>query len=66
MSVQCVDPRFERRPGDVVYPVAGRHSAFWLDPAFQCEIRGVFRRLPVDDDENAYESTALSTEVPPR
>jgi len=46
LSVQCVDPRFARRSGDVVYPVAGRHSAFWLDPAFQSEIRSVFGRMP--------------------
>jgi hypothetical protein len=48
ISVQFTDPRFDRRPGDVVYPVAGRHSAFWLDPAFQAEIRSVFRRLPTE------------------
>jgi len=47
LSVQCTDPRFERRAGDVVYPVAGRHSAFWLDPRFQAEIRAAFGRMPV-------------------
>lgn len=40
-QVRCVDPVFDRAPGDVVYPTAGRHSGFWLDPVFQQQIRGL-------------------------
>ena len=37
---------FRPPSGDVVYPVAGRHSAFWLDPMFQEQVRGLFKGMP--------------------
>ncbi len=46
LQVRCTDPVFDRAPGDVVYPVAGRHSAFWLDPTFQEQVRGLLRGMP--------------------
>lgn len=46
LQIRCIDPAFDRAPGDVVYPVAGRHSAFWLDPTFQQQVRGLFQEMP--------------------
>jgi len=45
-QVRFTDPRFSPADGDVVYPVAGRHSAYWIDPEFQRQVAALFADMP--------------------
>jgi hypothetical protein len=63
---RLVDPRYEPIPGDLTPPLAGRHSGFPTDPAFQRSVAELAAMLPAGsaDETVPGRSMPLSGSAP--
>jgi hypothetical protein len=46
IDLHLIDPAYDKRPGDTVYPAPGRHSSFWKVPEFQRAIQLMAKLIP--------------------
>ena len=55
IEVECIDPMWDRPPGDTQYPAASRHSNYWRDHRFAVAVRRLAAMLPKSAEAERHE-----------